>query len=54
MKLLREERDRLIAETDWWASSFYNDQEEQTYYIDRHFVIFKTFSSLDTVVWLDK
>ena len=41
MKLLREERDRLIAETDWWASSDLTMTEENKLHIVRHFVIFQ-------------
>ena len=32
MRLLREERDRLLAETDWWASSDRTMTSEQTTY----------------------
>ena len=39
LKLLREERDRLIAETDWWASSDLTMTTEQTAYRRKHFVI---------------
>ena len=54
MKLLREERDRLIAETDWWASSDLTMTAEQTVYRQALRDIPETFSSLDTVIWLDK
>ena len=52
MKLLREERDRLIAETDWWASSDLTMTEEQTAYRQTLRDIPETFSSLDTVIYL--
>ena len=32
MRLLRKERDRLIAETDWWASSDLTMSSERTTY----------------------
>ena len=54
MKELRAERDRLIAETDWWASSDLTMTEEQTEYRQALRDIPDTFSSLDTVVWPDK
>lgn len=54
MKLLREERDRLIAETDWWASSDLTMTAEQTAYRQALRDIPETFSSLDTVIWPDK
>ena len=54
MKLLREERNRRIAETDWWASSDLTMSAERTAYRQALRDITKTYSSLDDVVWPDK
>ena len=54
IKLLREERNRLIAETDWWASSDLTMSAERTAYRQALRDITKTYSSLDDVVWPDK
>ena len=54
LKLLREERDRRLAETDWWASSDLTMTAEQTAYRQALRDITETYSSLDTVVWPTK
>jgi hypothetical protein len=54
LKLLREERDRRIAQTDWWASSDLTMTEEQTAYRQALRDITETYSSLDDVVWPTK
>ena len=54
LKLLREERNRRIAETDWWASSDLNMSAERTAYRQALRDITNTYSSLDDVVWPDK
>ena len=54
MKLLREERNRRIAETDWWASSDLTMSAERTAYRQALRDITKTYSSLDEVVWPNK
>ena len=54
MKLLREERNRRIADTDWWASSDLTMSAERTAYRQALRDITKTYSSLDDVVWPDK
>jgi len=54
LKLLREERNRLISETDWWASSDLTMSAERTAYRQALRDITKTYSSLDDVVWPDK
>ena len=54
MKFLRAERDRLIAETDWWASSDLTMTDAQTEYRQALRDIPDTFSTLDTVIWPDK
>ena len=54
MKLLREERNKLIAETDWWASSDLDMPLERAVYRQQLRDITKTYSSLDDVVWPDK
>ena len=54
MKLLREERDRLIAATDWWASSDLTMTAAQTAYRQALRDITETYSSLADVVWPSK
>jgi len=54
MKLLREERDRLIAATDWWASSDLSITAAQTTYRQALRDITETYSSLADVVWPSK
>lgn len=54
LKLLREERDRLIAQTDWWASSDLTMTEAQTAYRQALRDITENYSSLDDVVWPTK
>ena len=54
LKLLREERNLRIAETDWWASSDLTMSAERTAYRQALRDITKTYSSLDDVVWPDK
>lgn len=51
---LRNERNRLIAETDWWASSDLTMTAEQTAYRQALRDITNTYSSLDDVVWPTK
>lgn len=51
LKLLREERNRRIAETDWWASSDLTMSAERTAYRQALRDITDTYQSLDTVVW---
>lgn len=54
LKLLRETRDRLIAETDWWASSDLTMSPERSSYRQALRDITETYSSLDDVVWPTK
>ena len=54
LRLLREERNRLIAETDWWAMSDRTMTAEQTAYRQALRDITNTYSSLDNVVWPTK
>ena len=54
MKLLREERNRRIAETDWWASSDLTMTSAQTAYRQALRDITNTCSSLDDVFWPEK
>ena len=54
LKLLREERDRLIAETDWWASSDLTMTDAQTAYRQALRDITEDYDSLDDVVWPTK
>ena len=51
---LRNERNRLIAETDWWASSDLTMTAEQTAYRQALRDITNTYTSLDDVVWPTK
>lgn len=51
LKELRAERDRLIAETDWWASSDLTMSPERAAYRQALRDITNTYQSLDTVVW---
>ena len=54
MRLLREERDRLIAATDWWASSDVTMTSAQTKYRQDLRDITKSATSLDDVSWPEK
>ena len=54
LKLLREERNRRIAETDWWASSDLTMSAERTAYRQALRDITDSYASLDDVVWPDK
>ena len=54
VKLLREERNRRIAETDWWASSDLTMSAERTAYRQALRDITDSYASLDDVVWPDK
>lgn len=51
LKELRAERDRLIAATDWWASSDLTMTAEQTAYRQALRDITDTYTSPDDVVW---
>lgn len=54
MRLLREERDRRLAETDWWASSDLTMTTEQTTYRQALRDITDNATSLDDVTWPTK
>ena len=54
MKLLREERNRRIAETDWWALADLTMSQAQWDYRQALRDITKSYSSLDDVVWPTK
>lgn len=54
VKLLREERDHKLAETDWWASSDLTMTTAQTNYRQALRDITNTYTSLDDVVWPTK
>lgn len=51
MKELRAERDRLIAATDWWASSDLTMTDAQTTYRQALRDITDSATSLDDVTW---
>jgi hypothetical protein len=54
MKLLRAERDRLIAATDWWAGSDRTMTSAQTAYRQALRDITDSATSLDDVTWPTK
>ena len=54
MKLLRAERNRLLAETDWWASSDLTMSDERKAYRQELRDITKSATSLDDVKWPTK
>ena len=54
MKLLRAERDRLIAATDWWASSDLAMTDAQTAYRQALRDITDSATSLEDVTWPTK
>lgn len=54
MKALRAERNRRIAETDWWASSDLTMTAEQTAYRQALRDITESATSLDDVTWPTK
>lgn len=54
MRLLREERTRRLAETDWWASSDLTMTTAQTNYRQALRDITDSATSLDDVTWPTK
>lgn len=54
MRLLREERDRRLAETDWWAGSDHTMTQPQTDYRQALRDITDNATSLDDVTWPTK
>ena len=54
LKLLRAERDKLIAATDWWASSDLTMSAERTAYRQALRDITDSYTSLDDVTWPTK
>ena len=54
LKLLREERNRRIAETDWWALSDVPMTSDRRLYRMELRDITNSYSSLDDVVWPTK
>ncbi len=54
MRLLREERDRKLADTDWWATSDRTMTDAQTTYRQALRDIPASYTSLDDVVWPTK
>ena len=54
MRLLREERNRRLAETDWWASSDLTMTDAQKKYRQDLRDITKSATSLDDVIWPEK
>jgi len=51
---LRKVRNRMLAETDWWASSDLTMTQEQTDYRQALRDITNSYTSLDDVVWPTK
>ena len=54
LRLLREERDRLIASTDWWASSDLAMSDKRKEYRQSLRDITEVATSLDHVTWPTK
>ena len=54
LKLLREERNRRIAETDWWALSDVPMSDDRRLYRMELRDITKSYNSLDDVTWPTK
>jgi len=54
LEYLRNARNSLLTETDWWASSDLTMTAEQTAYRQALRDITDTYSSLDEVVWPTK
>jgi hypothetical protein len=54
MRLLREQRDKLIAATDWWAGSDLAMTDAQTAYRQALRDITDSATSLDDVTWPTK
>jgi len=54
LEALREKRNTLLAETDWWASSDLTMTDAQTAYRQALRDITNTYTSLDDVVWPTK
>lgn len=54
LDLVREERDRLLSETDWWASSDLTMTQAQTDYRQALRDITDNATSLDDVTWPTK
>tara|TARA_R100001015_G_C4489649_1_gene67629 strand:+ start:252 stop:575 length:324 start_codon:yes stop_codon:yes gene_type:complete len=54
MRLLREERNRKLTETDWWASSDLTITDAQKKYRQDLRDVTKTATSLDDVTWPEK
>jgi hypothetical protein len=54
LKLLREERDKRIAVTDWWALSDLTLDSDRRVYRQALRDITESYSSLDSVVWPNK
>ena len=54
LKALRAERDRRLAETDWWALQDVNSNEARHAYRQALRDITDSYTSLDDVVWPTK
>ncbi len=54
LRLLREERDRLVASTDWWASSDLAMSDKRKEYRQSLRDITEVATSLDHVTWPTK
>jgi len=54
MRLLRAERDRKLADTDWWATSDRTMTDAQTTYRQALRDVPANYTSLDDVVWPTK
>jgi hypothetical protein len=54
MRLLREQRNLKLKETDWWAGADLNMTQAQTDYRQALRDITETYTSVDDVVWPTK
>jgi len=54
MRLLREVRNQMLAETDWWVLPDNTSTQAQLDYRQALRDITNTYSSLDNVVWPEK
>lgn len=54
LKILRMERNSLLAQTDWWVAPDRTPTDEQLVYRQALRDITNTYSSIDEVIWPEK
>ena len=54
LEILRKQRNRLLAETDWWVLSDRTPTNEQIVYRQALRDITNTYTSIDNVIWPTK